>query len=271
MTFDGVAATVSAVTSTSITASTPAHAAGAVVTNIEAKFSTLTGGYTYVVIPTAAEIGLQAAEDRSPLSVGVMVSIDLVKDAEEAGLPGTLLASYAADLTIANPTQAITTVCRSKALVTTPTCLIGDGGNGAAVGTVKLGGLGSAGAPLELAFVGLRLLGANDLPVDVTLTFTDITDSLGNAIAQDTSVTRTFLRGDSRVDGTITLSDALFIAQHMVNPVARPAGEGAGDLNPVNAGGVVHDGANEIITVADAVLIAQFLVWNHDEHYDSIT
>ena len=51
----------------------------------------------------------------------------------------------------------------------------------------------------------------------------------------------------------------------------RPVGEGGGEVNPVNAGSVNHDSPNDVISLADAVLIAQFLVGNVDEFYDPIT
>lgn len=58
VTFNGAAATgVTVVSSTSITATTPAHAAGAVdvvVTNTDSKFGTLTGGFTYQTPPNPA-------------------------------------------------------------------------------------------------------------------------------------------------------------------------------------------------------------------------
>ena len=60
VTFGGTTATgVTVVSSTSITATTPAHAAGAVnvvVTNTDTKSGTLSGGYTYVVVNPAPNV-----------------------------------------------------------------------------------------------------------------------------------------------------------------------------------------------------------------------
>ena len=70
VTFAGAAATVGAVTSTSITVTTPAGAAGAadvVVTNPDNQSSTLTGGFTYVPPPpTAGSSVYFAFNDPSP-------------------------------------------------------------------------------------------------------------------------------------------------------------------------------------------------------------
>ena len=109
------------------------------------------------------------------------------------------------------------------------------------------------------------------------MTFTEIPDNLGKPRAQATPPdSRTFLRGDALADGGISISDALFIAQHKVGD--RRVGEGAGEVNAVNAGSVVHDlennqpgTGNDVITVADAVRIAQFLVGNAYTSYNLIT
>jgi len=229
------------------------------------------------VVGNLAETDLRAGvdiDDAPPnRATGVVPSIDLVKDAG-GNLPGTLIASYAAQ--VAFPfSLAEATVCENKPpLNVSTTCVIGAG---IALGKVNLAGSGNPPAEVpinRLAFVGLRLTGPNTSPVNVTLTFTDIKDSLGSTIAQDTPDSRTFLRGDARADGSISVSDALFIAQHLVDPAARPAGEGAGEIHPVNAGSVVHDLVGgvagtgiDVITVADVVRIAQFLVGNADGSY----
>lgn len=222
-----------------------------------------------------AETGLTADLDAG--NGGVFASIDLIKDGS-GPLPGTQIASYVANVTF-TASEVLATDCQPHPpLDVSPTCLIGNGGNGAPADTVNLAGSGTPlVAPLDLAFVALRLLGANDVSVDVTLTFTNITDSLGSTIAQETPSIRTFLREDALADGSISISDALFIAQHLVDQIARPAGDGAGEIHPVNAASVSHDLVGgqsgtgvDIITVGDAVLLAQLLVGNVDEFYDLI-
>jgi hypothetical protein len=134
--------------------------------------------------------------------------------------------------------------------------------------------------PLDpLAFVALRLVGPNTPGVGnamVNLNFVDIRDSLGSLISQaNPPDTKTFLRGDALADGGISIGDALFIGQHLVNPANRPAGEGPGMVHPVNAGSVHHDLVGgvpgtgiDVITVSDAVKIAQFLVGNLNAFYN---
>ena len=118
-----------------------------------------------------------------------------------------------------------------------------------------------------------QLVGFSNNPVTgataVNLNFVEIRDDLGDLIPQENPPdSRTFLRGDALADGDISIGDALFIAQHLVAPLLRPAGEGVGEVDPVNAGSVNHDAPNDVISLADAVLIAQFLVGNVDEFYD---
>ena len=176
----------------------------------------------------------------------------------------TLIASYAAEVTFPAGLAEVTE-CRVKPpLNVNPTCLI-------STGLVELAGSGTpTGAPLDpLAFVALRLLGSNDPAIGSTtveLTFTEIRDDLGSLIPQELPPdTRTFLRGDALADGGISIGDALFIGQYLVN--TRAAGEAPGEVNPVNAASVSHDSGNDVIGVGDAVLIAQFLVGNVDEFY----
>ena len=222
-------------------------------------------------VPALAETDLAAAQDVDDpaLAIGVKPTIDLIKDpATSLPLPATLIASYAADVTY-DPNLAEVTDCRLKPPLDASTCTV-DNVNG----LVQLAGSGTPTvAPLNpLAFLALRLIGSND-PVTgvatVDLTYTEIKDNLGSVIPQDLPPdSRTFLRGDALTDGGVSISDTLFIGQHLVDPVARPVGEGPGEVNPVNAGSVNHDGPNDVISLADAVLIAQFLVGNLDEFYN---
>ena len=75
-------------------------------------------------------------------------------------------------------------------------------------------------------------------------------------------------KGDAQADGSISIGDALFIAQHIVSPLLRPSGENPGEIHPVDAGSVNHDTPHDVIGLADAVRIAQFLVGIRDEFYN---
>ena len=103
----------------------------------------------------------------------------------------------------------------------------------------------------------------------MNLDFVEILDDLGKPMPQVSPPdSRTFLRGDAQADENISIGDALFIAQHIVAPLFRPAGEGVGEVNSVNAGSVNHDSPDDVISLADAIRIAQFLVGIRDEFCD---
>lgn len=204
------------------------------------------------------------------ITAGVEATIELIKDDPGGGpLPGVQIASYEANITFP-AALAEATDCRLKPPFDggpSPDCSIGPG-----LVHLRAGAAIPAVAPIDpLAFVALRLVGSNDPVAGLTtveLNFVAIRDSLGSLIPQAAPLdSRTFLRGDALADGGISIGDALFIGQHLVNAATRPAGEGAGEVNPINAASVSHDGANDVISVADAVLIAQFLVGSVDSFY----
>jgi hypothetical protein len=79
------------------------------------------------------------------------------------------------------------------------------------------------------------------------------------------------LRGDARADGVINIADALIIAQYLVS--FRPACTTVVDttcLHAVNAASVAQDGAFDQQTIADTLLIAQFLLVLRDEFYNLV-
>ena len=182
-----------------------------------------------------------------------------------------LINSYEANITFSS-TLAQATACRLKPpLNAAPSDCSILAGQVHLKATHPVSGSGVA-TPIDpLAFVALRLLGSNNPATGnttVNLNFVEIRDNLGSLIPQATPPdTRTFLRGDALADGSISIGDALYIGQHLVNATLRPAGEGPGKVNPVNAGSVNHDAPNDVITLADAVLIAQFLVGNVNQFY----
>ena len=112
-------------------------------------------------------------------------------------------------------------------------------------------------------------MGSNQQNCSLNFGITNLIDETGTGLAvviPNPSID--LRRGDARPDGNISIADALFIAQHIVAPLFRPAGEGAGDVHPVNAGSVKHDSPDDIISLADAIRIAQFLVGIRDEFYN---
>ncbi|PKB59637.1 MAG: hypothetical protein BZY83_00790 [SAR202 cluster bacterium Casp-Chloro-G2] len=246
--------------------------AGAALTNTHQD-----GQICLVSITATAETGLVAVQDVDDpaLPTGVKSTIDLIKNtATGTPLPTREIASYEANITFP-AAQAVGTDCRLKSPftsgVTDCSILAGSVHMQATAVTTGTGVV----APIDpLAFVALRLLGSND-PVSglttVSLTFVEILDGAGNPIEQEPPPdSRTFLRGDASANGSVGISDALFIGQYLVSPASRPVGEGPGQVHPVNAGSVNHDGPNDVISLADAILIAQFLVGNVDEFYEPI-
>ena len=235
------------------------------------------GQICLVAIATIAETDLVATQDVDDVALptGVKPTIDLIKEVGGAPLPSRGIVSYEANITFP-ASLAVATECRLKAPFNNGVtdCSIGSG-SAHLQGTSTTTGTG-VNAPIDpLAFLALRLIGSNN-PVSglttVDLNFVEIIDEFGDLVVQDSPPdTRTFLRGDALANGNISISDALFIAQHLVAPVFRPVGEGGGEVNAVNAGSVNHDSPNDVISLADAILIAQFLVGNVDEFYEPIT
>jgi hypothetical protein len=224
-----------------------------------------------------AETDLVAAQDVDDLALptGVKSTIDLIKDALTGDLlPTREIASYEANITFSD-SLALATDCRLKPPLDSGTtdCSISSGLVHLQATDFSTGS--GVTAPIDpLAFVALRLIGSNVSVTGLTTveqTFVEIRGEFSQLVAQDSPPdTRTFLRGDALANGNISISDALFIAQHQVAPVFGPVGEGGGEVNPVNAGSVKHDSPNDVINLADAILIAQFLVGNVDDFYDPI-
>ena len=236
------------------------------------------GQLCLVAVDAESVTDLVAAQDVDNvlLPTGVKPVITLIRDAlSEVTLPGRLIKSYEANITypVTVADAAITTDCILKSPFTGApgVCSIGSG----VVNLQASTGVTGSGvvAPLDpLAFVSFRLLGTNH-PTNglttVNLDFVEILDDLGNPMPQVSPPdSRTFLRGDAQANGFITIGDALFIAQHIVAPLFRPAGEGVGEVNPVNAGNINHDSPDDVISLADAIRIAQFLVGIRDEFYN---
>ena len=225
-----------------------------------------------------AETDLVAVQDvdDAALPTGVKATIDLLKDPTTGNpLPSLEIDSYEANITF-SASLAVATECRLKTPINAGVadCSISPG-QVHLEATRPVTASGTV-APFDpLAFVALRLIGSNDSSSGLTvvnLNFVEIRDEFGGLVVQEAPPdTRTFLRGDALANGNISISDALFIGQHLVAPLVRPVGEGGGEVNPVNAGSVKHDSPNDVISLADAILIAQFLVGNLDEFYNPIT
>jgi hypothetical protein len=235
------------------------------------------GEICLVAASVDAETDLVAAQDVDDVALptGVKSTIDLIKESGSSDpLPTRKISSYEANITFpASLSEA--TDCRLKAPFTdgVTDCAISSGLVHMQA-TSSASGSATAAQIDPLAFVALRLTGSNNSVTGLTtveLSFIEIKDEFGELVNQESPPdTRTFLRGDALANGNISISDALFIAQHLVAPVFRPVGEAGGQVNPVNAGSVNHDAPNDVISLADAILIAQYLVGNVDEFYDPV-
>jgi hypothetical protein len=119
LTLDGVAAKVTGVTSATITAITPVHAAGTVdvvVTNLGGERATLTAGYTYghvsltvspngVVSGAQLEVSWVAPSGRSPLDWIALVNLGDANEDYEHGWWQYTRGATSGTLTLSAPTQ----------------------------------------------------------------------------------------------------------------------------------------------------------------------
>ncbi|MBI4331240.1 MAG: PKD domain-containing protein [Chloroflexi bacterium] len=128
----------------------------------------------------------------------------------------------------------------------------------------------SGGAPLppaDVARLRLKLTGSAAAAYTVTLNFNSITRTGGGAVTQSGAATATFRRGDANSNGTVDMTDALFIAQYRVG--IRGLGTDTLSVNAVNAASVKPDDATgDRIDMNDALYIAQFRVQLRDESFN---
>jgi hypothetical protein len=127
-------------------------------------------------------------------------------------------------------------------------------------------------APAALGHLLTRLVGGARQPCSMILEALDLQDGDGNTTeVEPGSLSLEMLRGDARADGVINIADALIIAQYLVS--FRPACTTVVDttcLHAVNAASVAQDGAFDQQTIADTLLIAQFLLVLRDEFYNLV-
>jgi hypothetical protein len=125
--------------------------------------------------------------------------------------------------------------------------------------------------PADLGHALTRLNGSANQQCTVDLDITSVTDTDGNPVTVPPLSTQLVQRGDARADGYISINDALFIAEYLVE--SREACTTVADttcLHAVNAASVRQDGAFDQITIADALNIAQHLAGLRDESYNLV-
>ncbi len=123
--------------------------------------------------------------------------------------------------------------------------------------------------PMNVADVRLRLRGSKELPFTATMNFTTISRVGGSEAPQAGPAEFTFRRGDANGSGSVSITDALFIAQYLAG--LRGLGTDAATVNAVNAASVRQDvtspDVGDKITIADALYIAQMLAGLRDPYY----
>ncbi|MBI4334357.1 MAG: PD40 domain-containing protein [Chloroflexi bacterium] len=124
-------------------------------------------------------------------------------------------------------------------------------------------------APLTLVGVAPRIIGSASVAQTISLTFTSLLDVTSGAnIPADGVKTFTVRRGDARNDGTVDMSDALFIAQYRVG--IREPGETTSFTHIVNGASVKLESTvtGEKLDMNDALFIAQYRVGLRDDSFN---
>jgi len=128
-------------------------------------------------------------------------------------------------------------------------------------GLTRFNGLRVEGAlaPVDLAFLALRLVGSVHDQSQGALVFTEIIDVEAEPLAPTPAeISHNYRRGDARADGIISIADALYIAQYLAG--MRDLGEGLDKVHPVNAASVKWDSDIDMVNIADVLYICQYLV-----------
>jgi len=194
-------------------------------------------------------------------AAGVVVAIPQVYDANTLQpLPGVTIGSYQASLTYNGALLKVLDV-RQKAPLSTGGETINNPG-----GSTTFDGSAPGGAPWPvdpLAFAALRLTGCANQTATLTPAFSQILDGNSVPLAIQQPAAKTYRRGDARADGTVNISDALFVAQYLAG--LRSLGEDPlTQVNAVNAASVKQDTGVDLVTTADVLLIAQYVVGIRD-------
>lgn len=155
---------------------------------------------------------------------------------------------------------------RGVAPFVSPTGNVQNGAGSTRINAVQTGSVPQA--FLTLAQVAPRILGSSEQAQNIVLSFASLANVASGAnIPQDSPKTFTVQRGDARKDGTISIADALFVAQYLVG--LRDIGDSTSQVHVVNAASVKTDGpTGDQVTIADALLIAQMLAGLRDASFN---
>ena len=282
VTFGGTAATnVVIVNSTTITATTPAHAFGAVtvtVTNPGALVGSLANGYTYVVVPTVSSV----VPNNGPIAGGTAVTITGTNFV--AGATVTFGSNAATNVVVVSGTQiTATTPAGSAGAVTVTVTANGQSGsltNGftynAAIaisfGQVAAATPQSSTATVPVTFPGVQTVGDLNIVVvgwnDTTSAVQSVTDSAGNTYSlaigptSGTALRQSIYYAPNIVGGanTVTVTfnqpaaypDVRILEYRGVTTLDAKAGA-SGNSATTNSGSATTTSANELIFGANMV------------------
>jgi len=206
-------------------------------------------------VPVPVASTTQATTLDSDGAAGVSLSIPQVYDAITlATLPGIKVGSYQATLQYNGTLLKVLDVRHKPPFLGDPTVIDNPGGSTLFRAVAPDG----APWPAQLAFVPLRLTGCITDAVTLTPNVSEVADGLGYLLQVDQPAAKTFRRGDAKADGPVNISDALYIASYLGG--LKTLGEDTLHVNAVNAASIKHDGSFDRITVADILLLAQYVV-----------
>jgi PKD repeat protein len=268
---NSTAGTINATTGMFTAGSTPGTYPGTVKATGAYKGATKSGYADVEVVTVLAEVGISKGLDASG-QAQVDASINRVFD------PGTLnttvvdkgIAGYAAQFTYNGTQINILNVSGGNyPFDDIPTFTIDNGAGLTTFAAVQT--KAEPQPPITVSYMPIRLVGNATENATLVLSFTQITDGNGSPIPEKAPLpTETFLRGDANADGSVSISDVLRICQYVVGLVT--VGQGLGQVHPINAACVRHDGTTgDKITISDALYVAQYLVGLRDANFNFVS
>ena len=284
VTFGGtIASSVSLLNSSTITATTPAHAAGqvsVVVTNSDGQNATLTSGYTYNAGPTVSAV----SPTSGPTSGGFAVTLTGANFATTGTVAVTFGGTAATNVTVVSSTSITATapahaVGTVSVIVTNPGGQVGTLVNGFTYGTVAIGfGQVAAATPqspttsVPVTFPGAQTAGDLNIVVvgwnDTTSSVSTVQDSQGNTyslavgptvgtgLSQSIYYAANIKAGSNTVTVTFNQAavapDVRILEYRGVTTLDVKAGA-SGNSATANSGSATTTSANELIFGANTV------------------
>jgi len=137
-----------------------------------------------------------------------------------------------------------------------------DNGAGNTTFEQDLGAGNGNSTPLNVARLGLRLVGNANIPYDLVIDFDHVYDPANATLPAGNPYTLTYRRGDANGDEKVSIKDAMVAAQYIAGN--RPLGE----INAVNLASVNHNSGGDKVLGSDDMFIAQYIVGLRDAAFD---